>query len=85
MNRSSFHHADTFPIPLDTPIERRIIPAVQSITTPRWRNWQTHCFEVAASNIVQVQILSWASPRPPFGNTNPRAGGHFISDPRDGN
>src|SRR5438270_5572116 len=29
-------------------------------TSPRWRNWQTHCFEVAASNIVQVQILSWA-------------------------
>src|SRR5829696_6029582 len=31
--------------------------------TPRWRNWQTHYFEVVAGNTVQVQILSWASMR----------------------
>jgi hypothetical protein len=29
-------------------------------TTPRWRNWQTHYFEVVAGQPVQVQILSWA-------------------------
>ena len=29
-------------------------------TTPRWRNWQTHYFEVVAPKGVQVQILSWA-------------------------
>ena len=28
--------------------------------TPRWRNWQTHYFEVVAPQGVQVQILSWA-------------------------
>ncbi len=31
-----------------------------SDTTPRWRNWQTHYFEVVAPQGVQVQILSWA-------------------------
>src|SRR5688500_7451729 len=29
--------------------------------TPRWRNWQTHYFEVVAPQGVQVQVLSWAS------------------------
>ena len=28
--------------------------------SPRWRNWQTHYFEVVAPQGVQVQILSWA-------------------------
>src|SRR2546425_3827745 len=42
---------------LDTPRAAHIIPA----ETPRWRNWQTHYFEVVAPQGVQVQILSWAS------------------------
>ncbi len=29
--------------------------------SPRWRNWQTHYFEVVAGQPVQVQVLSWAS------------------------
>lgn len=40
---------------------------------PRWRNWQTHRFEVAASNIVQVQILSWAL------KDHPAAGWFFVA------
>src|SRR5688500_6764005 len=55
--------------PLDTPVERRIIPGVHIITTPRWRNWQTHYFEVVARQLVQVQILSWALSAEPFGAT----------------
>src|SRR5271155_5122767 len=35
-------------------------PAPKVNPTPRWRNWQTHYFEVVAPQGVQVQILSWA-------------------------
>lgn len=50
----------TAPHPNSTPNRSRLeYPRITPL--PRWRNWQTHCFEVAASNIVQVQILSWAS------------------------
>ena len=43
-------------VPLDSWRSGRIL----SVTTPRWRNWQTHYFEVVAPQGVQVQILSWA-------------------------
>jgi hypothetical protein len=41
---------------LDTLNRFRILTA----SKPRWRNWQTHYFEVVAPQGVQVQILSWA-------------------------
>jgi hypothetical protein len=48
--------------PLDShgvaPIMFRVVRDTR--TTPRWRNWQTHYFEVVAPQGVQVQILSWA-------------------------
>src|SRR6185437_11600599 len=32
----------------------------RQVDKARWRNWQTHYFEVVAPRGVQVQILSWA-------------------------
>ena len=46
---------------LITPILDRIAAErIISAQAPRWRNWQTHYFEVVAPQGVQVQILSWA-------------------------
>src|SRR5690348_8386098 len=46
-------------------------PDIIRRTTPRWRNWQTHYFEVVARQLVQVQILSWAY--------DPPKGGFFVA------
>src|SRR5439155_23668805 len=46
--------------PLDSEKQGHIMPC-KSPQTPRWRNWQTHYFEVVAPQGVQLQILSWAS------------------------
>src|SRR5436309_96140 len=48
--------------PFSAPRQRKTgaYNALQITQTPRWRNWQTHYFEVVAPQGVQVQILSWA-------------------------
>src|SRR3982750_3094831 len=44
-------------------LDLRRPPDIITPATPRWRNWQTHYFEVVAPRGVQVQILSWALAR----------------------
>jgi hypothetical protein len=42
------------------PLDTTKAPHILFHLEPRWRNWQTHYFEVVAGQPVQVQILSWA-------------------------
>src|SRR5439155_15926437 len=49
---------------LDRARSAHIMPR-ESPQTPRWRNWQTHYFEVVAGQPVEVRVLSWALKMPP--------------------